>query len=382
MTEYAQIPLSKPNLSEADIDSAVEILKSGRLEGGRTVESFERQLSTFLEACYAVCVSSGTAALHLGLLALGIRPGDDVIVPAFSCPASANVVEIIGARPVFIDSEPGGFNMDVSKIENNITARTGAIMLVHNFGFPIEMNKVHALSAKYDIPIIEDAACALGSSYNGSRCGNLGRLATLSFHPRKILTTGEGGAVVTNDVDLAEKVKLLRNHGRNLSDGAEFVIPGFNNRMTEFQAALGASQMRRFDEILKARISAARYYDEKLAESGLLKPLRLDNSRKSNFQTYAAFVPDRRRNEIIKHLKNHNIEAGIGNYSIPHTKYYTEKYNFDSSNFPEALNASSNLISLPLYEGITRGEQDHVLETLNKIRSGKVSPVLQTVQSA
>jgi dTDP-4-amino-4,6-dideoxygalactose transaminase len=152
MTEYAQIPLSKSNLSEADIDSAVEILKSGHLESGRTVESFERRLSTYLEARYAVCVSSGTAALHLGLLALDIRPGDDVIVPAFSCPASANVVEIIGARPVFIDSEPGGFNMDVSKIENNITARTSAIMLVHNFGFPIEINKVHALSAKYDIP--------------------------------------------------------------------------------------------------------------------------------------------------------------------------------------------------------------------------------------
>jgi dTDP-4-amino-4,6-dideoxygalactose transaminase len=163
MTEYAQIPLSKPSLSETDIESAVKILKSGRLESGRTVELFERQLSTYLKARYAVCVSSGTAALHLGLLALG-------------SPAGANVVEIMGARPVFIDSEPCGFNMDVSKIENNITARTRAIMLVHNFGFPVEINKVHALSAKYDIPIIEDAACALGSSYDGARCGNLGNI--------------------------------------------------------------------------------------------------------------------------------------------------------------------------------------------------------------
>jgi dTDP-4-amino-4,6-dideoxygalactose transaminase len=320
--------------------------------------------------------------LHLGLLALGIRPGDDVIVPAFSCPAGANVVEIMGARPVFIDSEPCGFNMDVSKIENNITARTRAIMLVHNFGFPVEINKVHALSAKYDIPIIEDAACALGSSYDGARCGNLGRLATFSFHSRKILTTGEGGAVVTDDVDLAEKVKLLRNHGQDLSDGAEFVIPGFNSRMTEFQAALGVSQMKRFDEILKTRISAAEYYNGNLADSDLLKPLRLVNNRKSNFQTYAAFVSDGRRNEIINHLKACNIEAGKGTYSIPHARYYAEKYNFDSSNFPEALNAFNNLISLPLYESITKGEQDHVLETLKKIKSGKISPVLQAAQSA
>ena len=160
MTKSQRIPLSKPALLEADFESVIEILKSGQLISGRTVEAFERVLATFIKTKYAVAVSSGTAALHLGLLALGIKPGDHVIVPAFSYPASANAVEIIGAKPVFIDSEPGKFNIDVSRIENNITSRTRAIMVVHNFGFPVEMRRVHALSGKYDIPIIEDAACA------------------------------------------------------------------------------------------------------------------------------------------------------------------------------------------------------------------------------
>lgn len=381
IADREQIPLSKPGLTETDIESAVKVLKSGFLESGPVVELFEQQLSAYLKARHAVCVSSGAAALHLGLLALGIRSGDDVIVPAFGYPAGANAVEILGARPVFIDCEPGGFNMDVSIIENNITARTRAIMLVHNFGFPVEINKIHALSVKYDIPIIEDAACALGSSCEGTRCGNLGRLSTFSFHSRKILTTGEGGAVVTDDIDLAEKLKLLRNQGQDLSNGTEFVIPGFNYRMNEFQAALGISQMERIDEILKARIASAGYYDGKLADIGLLDLPGSCNNRKANFQAYVAFVRDGRRNEIISRLKAGNIEAGIGTYSVPHTRYFAEKYNFDNSDYPRSLYAFENLISLPLYESISRDEQDRVIETLKKINSGKIASVLQPVRS-
>jgi dTDP-4-amino-4,6-dideoxygalactose transaminase len=378
MKEYKRIPLSKPGLTESDIESAVTVLKSGRLECGPMVEAFERRLSEYLNVRYAVCVSSGTAALHLGLLALGIRPGDDVIVPAFGCPAGANVVERLGARQVFVDSEPGGFNMDVNKIENNITARTRAIMIIHNFGFAVEMDNVRALSAKYDIPIIEDAAGALGSSYKDVKCGNMGRLAAFSFHPRKILTTGEGGALVTDDLDLAEKVKLLRNHGRDLTDGADFVLPGFNSRMTEFQAALGVSQMSRLEETLKSRIAAAAYYNVKLADVGLLRLPVMDDNRKSNFQSYAAFVSSGRRDEVIGHLKHNNIESGTGVYSIPHTGYYSEKYKFDGSQYPEALKARDKLICLPLYDGISRDEQDYVIETLKKLNTSKASYILQS----
>lgn len=377
-----QIPLSKPALLDPDIDSAAEIIKSGQLVGGRTVETFERQLATYVKTRYAVCVSSGTAALHLGLLALDIRPGDDVIVPASSYPASANTVEIIGARPIFIDSEPDGFNIDVSRIENCITSRTRAIMIVHNFGWPVDINKIHALSAKYNIPVIEDAACALGSSIGGVRCGNLGRLGVFSFHPRKILTTGEGGAVVTDDLEIAEKIRKLRNHGQDISRGVDFVMPGFNYRMTEFQAALGVSQMKRYNSILMERSKAAGYYNKNLEGIEFLCPRVPEANRKLNYQTYVAFVAPDHRDKIINHLKNYDIESGIGTYSIPHTTYYSDKYGFNESCFPQSLSAFKNLISLPLYSVITDAEQDHVIESLKKYRCGrKESPVRQTVES-
>lgn len=380
MIEPMRIPLSKPALLDPDIDSAAKIIKSGQLVGGRAVEAFERQLATFVKTKYAVCVSSGTAALHLGLLALGIRPGDDVVVPAFSYPASANAVEVIGARPIFIDSESNGFNIDVGRIENSITSRTRAIMIVHNFGWPVEINKVHALSAKYDIPVIEDAACALGSSLRSVRCGNLGRLGVFSFHPRKILTTGEGGAVVTDDLHLAEKVKKLRNHGQDFSHGVDFVMPGFNYRMTEFQAALGISQMKRYDSILQERVKAAGYYNRNLGGMEFLRPFVPEGNRKLNYQTYIAYVNPGFRDKIIEHLKENGIEAGIGTYSIPHTTYYSNRYSIESSRFREALNALKNLISLPLYSGITTEEQDYVIDTLKKYKCvEKGSPEKQTV---
>jgi len=381
MTKSIPIPLSKPSLSEADIELAANIMKSGRLVCGPTVESFERQLAAYVNAGCAVCVSSGTAALHLGLLALGIGSGDDVLVPAFSYPASANAVEIIGARPVFIDSEPGGFNIDVSRIENSITARTRAVMIVHNFGWPVETDKIMALSSKYNIPVIEDAACALGSSANGKRCGNLGRLATFSFHPRKILTTGEGGAVVTDDPEIAEKIRRLRNHGQDFSRGVDFVMPGFNYRMTEFQAALGVSQMNRYDSILRERLKASDYYNRNLYDPEFLRPSLPDANRRVNCQTYVAFVSDGHRDKVIDHLKKSNIDAGIGTYSIPHTVYYSNKYDIRKSCFPESLSAFKNLISLPLYNGITKHEQDRVIEALKKYKADKIkSRIKQTVE--
>ncbi|UCE67817.1 MAG: DegT/DnrJ/EryC1/StrS family aminotransferase [Candidatus Zixiibacteriota bacterium] len=357
-------------------------MKSGRLVCGRMIETFERQLATYVKVRYAVCVSSGTAALHLGLLALGIGPGDDVIVPAFSYPASANAVEILGARPVFIDSEPNGFNIDVSRIENSITSRTRAIMIVHNFGWPVEINKIHALSRKYDIPIIEDAACALGSSIAGVRCGNLGKLAVFSFHPRKILTTGEGGAVVTGDLELAEKIKKLRNHGQDFSHGVDFVMPGFNYRMTEFQAAMGISQLNRYDLTLQERLKSADYYNRNLNDLKFLRPCLPEANRRLNYQTYVAFMTGDFRDDIIDHLKNYEIEAGIGTYSIPHTTYYSNKYNIDKFRFSGSLGAFKNIISLPLYNGITTYEQKHVVEALKKYKADKKgSRIKQTVKS-
>jgi perosamine synthetase len=373
MKESTRIPLSKPALTETDIKAAAEVLGSGMLASGRAVEAFERQLATYIRTRYAVCVSSGTAALHLALLSLDIKTGDDVIVPAYGYPAGANVVELLGARPVFVDSEPDGFNINVSRIENRITSRTRAIMVVHNFGWPVEIGKIQALSAKYDIPVIEDAACALGSSITGVKCGKQGKLAIFSFHSRKILTTGEGGAVVTGDLELSERIRKLRNQGQDCSRGNEFEMPGLNYRMTEFQAALGVSQMKRIERTFKQRIAAADYYTKSLLNIDFINPCPPPPNRSLNWQTFFAFVSGCSRDEIVSHLDGHGIEAGNCSYSVPHTEFYSKKYDVTENCYPESLKACRNLISLPLYNGITRDEQDYVIESLRKFEHGRVN---------
>jgi len=369
------------NLSPDDIGSVVDILKSGRLVSGPMVESFERQLASYLKTRYAVCVSSGTAALHLGLLALGIRRGDEVIVPAFSYPASANAVELTGARVTFVDSQPDCFNIDTGKIENSITARTRAIMVVHNFGWPVDITRVLSLSAKYDLPIFEDAACALGSSIRGTRCGNLGRLAAFSFHPRKIITTGEGGVVVTDDPAIARTVRELRNHGQEYGNHIDFVAAGYNYRMAEFQAALGVSQMKRFNAVLRARMRAAEYYNHAIADIQYLQLPLYDGSRKLNYQTYTVFVENGWRDALIAHLKDEAIEAGIGTYSIPHTAYYSKGYHVDESHYPNSMRFHRNLISLPLFEDISTQQQDRVISALKTFAPEKAPELImeQTV---
>jgi len=364
MTKSCAIPLVRLNLSQTDIDSVEKVLKSGRLVNGPAVEALERQLASFLDVGYAVCVASGTAALHLGLLALGIGPGDEVIIPAFSYPASANAVELCGARVIFVDSSQDSFNIDTGQIENSITPNTRAIMVVHNFGWPCDMEPIKRISAKYNLPIFEDAACALGSVENGVKCGNIGRLAAFSFHPRKILTTGEGGAVVTDDPLIAERIKELRNHGQVIGKEIRFVAPGFNYRMGEMNAALGVSQMKRFKTMLRERRNAARYYDDNLKVYDTLTPVYERANSKGNYQTYVAIVNNGLRDQLIAHLRSQDIEAGIGTYSIPHTDYYSERYRYSQNDFPNSLSYYRNLISLPLFEGITKDEQDKVISAI------------------
>jgi perosamine synthetase len=371
MTKSIQIPLARPRLSDDDIQAAVEVLKTGYLVSGPVVEKFEKELAEYIGVRHVVCVSSGTAALQLGLLALGIGRGDDIIVPAFSYPATANVVELVGARPVFVDSELGGFNIDAGRIENCITPKTRGIMVVHNMGWPADMDRILNIARKYNFPVFEDAACALGSSFDGKRCGGLGKIAAFSFHPRKALTTGEGGAIATDDMILAERVKQLRNHGQVMGSKIEFVLAGFNYRLTEFQAAMGISQLGRFNHNISLRQAVAKYYDYHLAQFPFLETLSSRADCFANYQTYAAYVKKNKRDKLIEHLKENGIGAGIGTYSIPHTRFYRQKYNVLDSDFPNSYQSYSNLISLPLYEGITTAEQDKVIDTIRFFQSAK-----------
>lgn len=364
MIKSISIPLASPRLSPDDIDAVTQVLKTGQLVNGPAVKAFESHLAEFAGVRHAVCLSSGTAALHLGLLALGIGPGDEVVVPAFSYPASANVVELVGARPVFVDSEAGGFNVDPAALENKITSKTKAIIIVHNFGWPVASEKIMAVSIKHGLPIFEDAACALGSRIDGQRCGSLGRLAAFSFHPRKILTTGEGGAITTNDDNIFERAMQLRNHGQAVGTPIDFIHAGFNYRMTDFQAAMGDSQLARFEDTLKSRRSAAAYYDRNLAQIDFLRLIHGRKETQTNYQTYAVYTAGHRRNKLIDYLNANQVGAGIGTYSIPHISYYRKKYGYGEQDFPNALQSFRNLISLPLYDGISHVEQDRVIELI------------------
>jgi len=372
MEKSSPIRLIKPNISPAEIEAVNQVLKSGMLVNGPFVRRFEMLLADYLGVTQAVCVSSGTAALHLSLLAADIKPGDEVVVPAFTFPATANVVEILGAVPVFVDCRPGDVNLDENKLVNSISVRTKAIMPVHAFGVPVEMEAVLEIARKYNLVIIEDAACALGSKYRGNYCGTMGDLAAFSFHPRKLLTTGEGGAVVTNDRVSAGTIRSLRNHG---GDNGDFIYPGLNYRMTDFQAAIGAVQIERYQSFLEKRRQLAELYRTLLNEIDWLEPIVTDSSVEWNVQTFLVKVADRfDRDSLIAHLNSHNIEATIGTYCVPLTKYYRLRYGFTSDEFPEAFHIYNHSLSLPLHNEMTGADMSRILDAL-KIFANKTEQV-------
>jgi dTDP-4-amino-4,6-dideoxygalactose transaminase len=242
------IRLAMPSIEDDDLQAVSEVLKTGYLVQGKNVAEFEEKVASYVGASYAVAVSNCTAALYLSLLALDVQVSDFVIVPAYSWPATANVVECCKAQPVFIDIEPDTYNMDPNCLEerlrmmmsvDSIRKRVKAIIPVHIFGQMANMDIISGLAQQYEIPIIEDAACALGARWNDKMAGTWGIMGCFSFHPRKAITTGEGGLITTNDAKIAEKLRSLRNHGlRSTSLDPDFILPGLNMRITEFQAAL------------------------------------------------------------------------------------------------------------------------------------------------
>ena len=258
-----KIPITKPFFGQEDFEAVQEPLSTGWVVQGPKVKGFEEAVSTFTKAGYARATTSCTTALHLSLIAAGVGPGDEVILPAFTFIASANVIEYVGAKTVFVDIDLETFNMDVSKIEGAITNRTKAIMPVHLFGLCADMGPIMDVAARYRLQVIEDAACAIGSYYKGNHAGTIGTAGCLSFHPRKSITTGEGGMVLTNDSRIDHRVTILRDHGAEVSDLArhegkglllpEYNVLGYNYRMTDLQGALGISQLSKLPYILEQK---------------------------------------------------------------------------------------------------------------------------------
>jgi perosamine synthetase len=350
------IRLARPDVGAEELAEIAAVLETGQLTMGPKVEELERLLA---EACgveHAVAVSSGTAALHLAVLALGLEPGDEVLVPAYTFPATANVVALAGLRPVLVDVDPVTMDLDLERVAAAVGPRTRAVLAVHLFGRPLDWEGLEAAVPEH-VVLLEDAAGALGARRQGRPCGSLGRMGCLSFHPRKIVTTGEGGGVTTDDAALAESIRSMRHHGWRADD---MPAPGVNYRLADVLCALGIPQLRRLDELLAARAQVAAAYTERL--EGVVETPTAAEGDVHGWQAYVVRVD--RRDELLAALRAQGIEAQIGTYALHRLGAYA-----DQGRFPGADAAYERALALPFHGRLTVAEVDQVAQALDTLVS-------------
>lgn len=390
------IPISRTSLSRYEVESVLEPLNSGWLVQGKHVEHFESKWSSFTGAPYSIATTSCTSALHLSLIALGIGPGDEVIVPAFTWVSTANVVEHVGATVVFVDISLTTFNLDVVQLESRITGKTRAIMPVHLFGLSADMSPVIEIARRHGIHVVEDAACGFGSTYFGTHVGNFGDTGSFSFHPRKAITTGEGGMITTDNGRLDSLLRRLRDHGAASTDFhrhqgpkpyllADFPNAGLNQRMTDIQAALGSAQMDRSSEITAERRAIARRFDSAFEGLSSLRTPIQPEGYGHGFQSYACLFKsdeveaaatnydsekirslNRERNEWMEVLQNRGVSTRPATHAVHMLEYYKTKYRIRPEDFPSAFAANDCSISLPLFHGMTEEEQEKVISIVRE----------------
>ena len=380
-----KIPISRTGLSKTEINSVLEPLGTGWLVQGPKVREFEEKWSAFTEARNSIAVTSCTSALHLSLAALGFGSGDEAIVPAFTWISTANVIEHLGGKVVFCDIDLKSFNLDLDQIESKISPNTKAILPVHLFGLPVNMEPVLALAKKHDLWVVEDAACGFGSRLKEKHVGTFGHTGCFSFHPRKAITTGEGGMITTDDDLLAEKLRRLRDHGAAMTDLQRHLGPrpylladhpeaGYNHRMTDLQGALGAAQMYRAGDIVAKRQSLARKYDQAFESLGWLRTPLVHHDQEHGYQSYPClFMPEEiergnitetnhLRNQWMDHLQKNGISTRPATHAVHLLNFYQEKYQLKPEDFPNAYAADQCSISLPLFHGLTEEEQLYVID--------------------
>ena len=348
------VRLARPDLGDEELAAVAEVLASGQLTMGPQVEAFEAAVARAVGTAEAVAVSSGTAALHLAVLALGIGEGDEVIVPAYTFPATANVVELAGARAVLVDVDPETFNVRPELVADAVTPRTRAVLAVHLFGRPVDWEELQT-AVPQEVALVEDAAGALGARYRDTPCGALGLLACLSFHPRKIVTTGEGGAVTTDEAELAAAVRRLRHHGIGGGHPVDIAAPGFTYRLPDVLCALGLPQLERLESLYAARERVAGWYTERL-EHLVGTPTAAEGDR-HGWQAYVVTLD--RRDEALAGLRAEAIEAQIGTYAVHRLSAY-----HDRGSFPGADAAFERALALPLAGTMTEDEVDRVSTAL------------------
>jgi dTDP-4-amino-4,6-dideoxygalactose transaminase len=360
------IKLCKPYTDHSELEAVKNVLESGNLSQGRKVEQFEKMIADYVGTEFAFATSSCTTALHLSLVALGIGPGDEVLVPDFTFPATANVVVQQQAIPILVDIDLDTLTIDTGDMESKLTPKTKAVIPVHAFGLSADMDPIIGLAKEHSIAVIEDAACALGASYKGKKCGSLGDLGCFSFHPRKSITTCEGGMITTNNHGLAARIGILRSHG-GIQEGRRFTFEsaGFNYRLSEVQGAIGIMQMEKLDWILDCRKDIAMKYSENLGNIDCLRiPLEPDYGNHT-YQSYVVLLDERiDRDSVITELYERGIETTIGTYALHSQPYFQKRFNFNKGDFRNSQKAYESSLTLPLFVNLSEKEHEYIIESI------------------
>lgn len=378
MTARKMIQISKPSTGEEEWRACRDPLISGWLTQGPKVREFEALFASRHRVGHALATTSCTTALHLIIAALGIGQGDEVIVPAFTWVATANVVLYCGATPVFADVDAETYNVDPADIARKLSERTKAVIVVHLFGLCADMDAIRAVVPP-GVVIIEDAACAAGASHEGVPAGGLGRVAAFSFHPRKSVTTGEGGMATTNDLELAERMEMLRNHGAAVSEEQrhlgprpyllpEFNLLGFNYRMTDLQASVGIVQLQKLDRFIAERREMAERYRDGLQRLSWLRMPDFGNGGHAwqAFVTYVdASTAPMPRNALMEQLQSAGISTRPGTHAVHMLGYYRDRFGLAPDDFPAARDCDSSTMAIPLHNEMTADDVEHVIATLN-----------------
>ena len=375
------ISISLPFTGEEEWQACREPLMTGWLTQGPKVAAFEKAFAERHGVKHALATTSCTTGLHLILAAMGIGPGDEVIVPAFTWVATANVVLYCGATPVFADVDRETNNIVPAEVAKKITPRTKAVIAVHLFGLCADMDGLKKAIPPH-VRIIEDAACASGAAYRGTSAGNLGYAAAFSFHPRKAITTGEGGMVTTNDDGLAETANMLRNHGASVSEEQrhkgprpyllpEFNLLGYNYRMTDVQGAIGLAQMGKLDRFLAERQKWAEYYRERLAGISWLRLPRFPENGVHAWQAFVTYVDPQRapmpRNDLMQKLQEAGIATRPGTHAVHMLGYYREKFGLTPDDFPGARDCDANTMAIPLHNRMSAEDYEYVVATIKSL---------------
>lgn len=362
-----RVPMSAADLDESDVQTVLAALRSGRLALGPYAAAFEQAMAEYVGVEHAVAVNSGTAALHLLVRALGLGPGDDVLVPSFTFAASVNALLYEGVRPIFVDIEPDTYNVDPAELERRRTPQTRGVMAVDVFGHPADWDAITAFAARHELAVIDDSCEALGAEYNGRKLGQFGDAATFAFYPNKQMTTGEGGMIVTNRADVAALARSMRNQGRaEMGSWLEHERLGYNYRLDELSAALGVSQCRRLEQFLAARQAVAALYTERLAGlDGVRPPVVRPGVRMSWFVYVITLGPGLHRETVMHALAAQGIPSR-GYFSPIHLQPYIQaKFGTGPGLLPVTETAALHTLALPFHNKLTEVDIDLVVSALS-----------------